>query len=262
MEPRIEEQLPPLDVLREICTLLDPTELAAFAASSGPARSAIESTCASVARARFGLRVRLRHARAALAHRAEFVRRDTGRRALLAPAAALESVVARLERAPHGLSDLLAATQKALTSVENQDLVAPARLARVRQDLTHAATLACLVAWRQGARERRRELQEAAAPPPHHHHHHHHPAVHSDTAAAAGGAARGVQTPGMTLGDVRELAGGVRALAGGGGAGPRLSGAALNLLDHYLGREAGGGGDAGGGGGGVDVGFDVAVGAA
>jgi hypothetical protein len=47
-----------------------------------------------------------------LAQRGEFVRRETGLAALLAPAAAADSIALRLERAPHGLHDLLAATQK------------------------------------------------------------------------------------------------------------------------------------------------------
>mgnify|MGYP001811109883 CR=1 FL=1 len=112
-------------------------------------------------------------------------------------------------------------------------MVEPRRLQRVRQDLTHVATLACLIAWRQASRERPRQ-QQGTAP------------------AGAGGqqlVARGVQTHGLSLGEVRELVTAFRALADSSNPSTRLCAASLNLLDHYLSKEAWG---AVGGGGGAD----------
>lgn len=56
--------------------------------------------------------MRLRGVRATIGLRRAFVLRATGRAELAPRAAAIASIALRLEGAPHGLQDLLAAAQK------------------------------------------------------------------------------------------------------------------------------------------------------
>ncbi|GBF95898.1 hypothetical protein Rsub_08489 [Raphidocelis subcapitata] len=200
--------------------------------------------------ARHGLRVRLRGARAAIGERQLFVLRTTGRADLAPRGAAIDGITLRLERAPHGLQDLLAATQKALTAVEAQSLVAPRRVARVRQDVAHVGTLACLLAWRAGARERMRQ-QAAEAEEQQQQQPHWLPPMPPTPPQQRPAVSRGVQTEGVpSLGEVRQLVAAFRALADSANPSTRLCEASLNLLDFFLAREAPRAGGVGGGDGG------------
>ncbi len=143
----------------------------------------------------------------------------------------------------------------------------------MRQDLAHVGTLACLLAWRAGVRERRRAAAAATALAP---------ALApfgggegpgseddgeeqgggGGAAAAAPGVSRGVQTEhGLSMAGVTELVAAFRALADSSNPSTRLCESSLNLLDHFLGREGWGQQEGDGGGAGGD-GFGEAEGVA
>ena len=212
------------------------------------------------------LRTRLRGAREALALRRRFVQAATAGAPLLPRAAAVDAAVRHLERATNGLSDLLAATQKALAAADSQSLVPPAVARALRLDLSHIGTLAVLLSWRTAVERRRRAQEEAeeerrqwqqwrqqqrqqleGAPPA--------AAAADAVGGGGGGMSRGVQTEGgLGVRATAELVAAFRALADGGRAAgdssgggssssgcvtaPRACVCSLNLLLHFLSLEA------------------------
>ncbi|KAF8071002.1 TBC2 [Scenedesmus sp. PABB004] len=230
------------DSLGVVLARLEPADIASLSLASRDAGAAAGTARRGIARARLGLRARLRAARGVLAHREHFLRAEAS--AATAPrAAAARSVLELVQRSPDGTRDLAAAVHAALSSVTHQRVVPPASLRVVQDDLARLASYVCLLAWRTRMRNRtraegRQQLQQQepgaaqqAAPVE--------PRLPRAPAPTQEVAHAAVQTElGASLRDVHELVAGLaERLALAANVHARPCTATVNLLAHHLERQ-------------------------